>query len=149
MNRIWHLTLLAFVFVVGCSYTQTGTGQTTGNSQPAAVQQPQATTLMTSVTSLGTILVDSQGMTLYTFRNDKPGVSNCEGACATLWPPLTVTGTPTASQGINGTLGTITRSDGSSQVTYNGLPLYTYSPDTSPGDTLGQGYKNLWYVVTV
>lgn len=99
--------------------------------------------------SLGNILVNDQGMTLYTFKKDTAGVSNCNGGCATLWPPLTVANgaTPTAAPGITGKLGVITRSDGSQQVTYNGMPLYTYAGDKKAGDTTGQGFGNLWYVV--
>lgn len=99
--------------------------------------------------SLGKILVDSQGMTLYTFKNDASGKSNCTGGCASLWPPLTVPNgaSPTAATGITGKLGVITRADGSQQVTYNGAPLYIYSKDTKPGDTNGQGFAQLWYVV--
>lgn len=99
---------------------------------------------------LGNILVDTHGMTLYTFKNDKPGESNCTGACATLWPPLTVPqGTvPTASKGDNGMLGVLERAGGTYQVTYNDMPLYLFAQDTKVGDTNGQGYKNLWSVVT-
>jgi D-xylose transport system substrate-binding protein len=101
--------------------------------------------------TLGEILVNDQGMTLYTFKNDTPGVSNCTDACAQLWPPLTVPAgeQPTLASGVPGSLGTITRSDGSTQVTYNDMPLYTFAQDTQPGDTQGQGFRNLWYVVSV
>lgn len=99
--------------------------------------------------NLGKILVNAQGMTLYTLKKDTPGVSNCNGACASLWPPLTVANgvTPTAAPGVTGKLGVITRSDGSQQVTYNGMPLYTFTGDKRAGDTTGQGYLKVWYVV--
>jgi predicted lipoprotein with Yx(FWY)xxD motif len=99
---------------------------------------------------LGNILVETHGMTLYTFKNDKPGESNCADACAALWPPLTVPqGTvPTASKDANGMLGVLERADGTYQVTYNDMPLYLFAQDTKAGDTNGQGYKNLWSVVT-
>ena len=97
-----------------------------------------------SVKSIGgsNILVDgASGMTLYIFANDtaNSGKSACSGGCATTWPPLTVSSgtTPTAGSGAGGKLGTITRDDGTIQVTYNGLPLHHYSGDSAPGDTNG------------
>lgn len=112
----------------------------------------QTTTLQVANNSkLGKILVNSAGYTLYVYKNDSPGQSNCTGSCATLWPPLTISNNahPTAATGIKGLLGVIKRADGSYQVTYNGAPLYTFSGDTKPGDTNGQGFKNLWYTVPV
>ncbi len=116
------------------------------------VGPPQtATVLIGQISTLGDVLVDANGMTLYTWRNDAPGVSNCTGNCATNWPPLTVpSGTqPTAGSGVPGTLGTIQRSDGTTQVTWNNQPLYRYSQDVNPGDANGQGFANVWYVVQV
>ena len=101
-----------------------------------------------TVGSIGTKLVaGSNGMTVYTFTKDvkDSGKSNCSGGCATTWPALTVTGTPTAGTGVTGTLATITRDDGSVQVTYNGLPLYFFSGDTAPGD--GKGVYTNWEAV--
>ena len=96
------------------------------------------------------VLVDSQGMTLYWFAIDTPTKSNCSGQCATYWP--VVTGPLTAGSGVTGTLGTITRSDGTKQATYLGHPLYTYVGDKSPGQATGNG-KNLsgglWWEMTV
>jgi predicted lipoprotein with Yx(FWY)xxD motif len=89
---------------------------------------------------MGTILVAaSNNHTVYTFDSDSPGVSKCNGACATTWPPLTVTSgtTPTGGPGVTGQLGTITRSDGSLQVTYKGMPLYFFHSDSKAGDTKG------------
>ncbi len=128
----------------------TGTPGAGGTSSgPSA---PSATTVKVAQSaSLGNILVDANGMTLYTFKNDQPGVSNCTGNCATTWPPLTVpSGTqPTAPSGVPGRLATIQRSDGGTQVTYDGMPLYRYAPDTKPGDTIGQGVGNVWFVVVI
>ena len=89
---------------------------------------------------MGTILVAaSNHHTVYTFDSDTPGVSKCNGGCASTWPPLTVAGaaTPTGGAGVTGQLGTITRSDGSMQVTYKGLPLYFFHSDANAGDTKG------------
>ena len=80
-------------------------------------------------------------MTVYTFTKDvkDSGKSNCNGDCAVTWPPLAApaSGTPTAGAGVTGKLGTITRDDGSVQVTYNGLPLYFFKNDHAPGDANG------------
>ena len=99
--------------------------------------------------TLGAILVDSKGMTLYIFKKDSPGKSVCEGGCAKIWPPLTVPQgtTPTAAAGVSGKLGVIQRTDGTYQVTYNDMPLYLYGGDTAPGQANGQGLQNVWYVV--
>ena len=89
---------------------------------------------------MGTVLVAaSNSHTVYTFGSDTPGVSNCNGGCATTWPPLTIASgtTPTGGPGVTGQLGTITRADGSLQVTYKGLPLYFFHSDTKAGDTKG------------
>jgi predicted lipoprotein with Yx(FWY)xxD motif len=97
-------------------------------------------------TSLGNYLVDDKGMTLYTFKNDTAGVSNCNGGCATAWPPLTATAAPTAGTGVTGAFALIKRSDGTMQVTYNNMPLYYFSGDKAAGDTNGQGVGGVWAV---
>ena len=96
--------------------------------------------LAQSVGTMGTILVAaSNSHTVYTFNSDTPGVSKCSGGCATTWPPLTVASgtTPTGGPGVTGQLATITRSDGSVQVTYKGMPLYFFHSDSKAGDTMG------------
>jgi len=102
------------------------------------------------VGSIGTVLVASaNGMTVYTFTKDvkDSGKSNCSGGCLSTWPALTVAAgaTPTAGTGVTGKLGTITRDDGTLQVTYNGLPLYFFKNDKAPGDANGV-YEN-WEAV--
>jgi predicted lipoprotein with Yx(FWY)xxD motif len=97
------------------------------------------------------VLVDSEGLTLYYFQKDKKGsgVSKCEGACAEGWPPLTTEGEPEATSGINASmLGTIKRSDGTTQVTYAGWPLYTFVEDSKPGEDNGTdstAFGASWY----
>jgi predicted lipoprotein with Yx(FWY)xxD motif len=96
--------------------------------------------LAQSVGAMGTILVAaSNSHTVYTFNSDSPGASRCNGGCATTWPPLSIASgqTPTGGPGVTGQLGTITRADGSLQVTYKGLPLYFFHSDTKAGDTMG------------
>ncbi len=106
-------------------------------------------TVGTATSSLGVILVEGQGHTLYALTMDSPGVSTCEGNCLQNWPPLMANGTPTVGDGVQAALlGTITRSDGGTQVTYNGKPLYTYAGDLAAGDLTGQGKGGVWFAVT-
>ena len=101
---------------------------------------------------LGTFLEDGHGRTLYLFQKDKTARSRCSGACATDWPPLLTSGKATGSGSARkALLGTSKRSDGTTQVTYKGHPLYTYAGDAKAGDTNGQGvsaYGARWYAVT-
>ncbi len=109
--------------------------------------------LGTRHTSLGTILVTGKGYTLYAFSKDTPTKSNCpDGPCTSVWPPLRTSGAPKLGSGVNAAkIREIRRAGGREQVTYAGWPLYTYSPDTSPGQTLGQGlnaFGGYWYTIT-
>jgi predicted lipoprotein with Yx(FWY)xxD motif len=103
-------------------------------------------------TSLGSTLVNSTGRTLYLFKADVGTKSACTGACATAWPPLLATGKPLAGTGLTASkLGTITRSGGSQQVTYNGHPVYEFIKDQKPGQTTGQGvtaFGAAWFALS-
>jgi predicted lipoprotein with Yx(FWY)xxD motif len=89
---------------------------------------------------LGTIIVDSEGLTVYTFDKDRGTTSSCYGACAEAWPPVITEGSPTAGEGaMSSQLGTTTRKDGTVQVTYAGHPLYTFVEDHKPGEANGNG----------
>lgn len=103
--------------------------------------------------ALGTYLSAYNGMTLYTYSPDMAVMGNadastCTGACAANWPPYTVPAVSDihVSAATTGTVGTTMRADGTLQVTYNGMPLYFYSKDTTPGQTEGQGVGGVWYV---
>jgi len=126
--------------------TTTASSTTTTASTPAVVG-------VATVASHGTVLVTAKGDTLYTYTPDGTGPSTCSGACATAWPPLTVpagTTTPTAGSGVPAAdLGTVARSDGSLQVTFQKKPLYTFAGDTAPGKAAGQGVGGVWFVVPV
>lgn len=104
-------------------------------------------TVKTANSSLGEILVDNGGYTLYTFTPDTEGVSTCYGTCEENWPPLLVMDAISIPNGLPGEMGAAARIDNSTQVTYNGKPLYTYAGDDAPGDTNGQGLSGKWYVV--
>jgi predicted lipoprotein with Yx(FWY)xxD motif len=104
-----------------------------------------------TVTIAGTaVLANARGFTLYSFAPDTPATSRCYGSCAAYWPPAT--GTATASPGLPGRISTITRTDGTRQLTYNGHPLYTYIADTAPGQANGNNLNlngGLWRDVPV
>ncbi|ADD40360.1 hypothetical protein [Stackebrandtia nassauensis] len=107
-----------------------------------------ATEVKVGETSLGDVLLDSEGKTLYMFKKDKDGKSACYDKCEKMWPPLTVDGDAKAGDGADADLlGTSEREDGSQQVTYNGMPLYYFAKDKAEGDVNGQGVKDVWYVV--
>jgi len=119
--------------------TTTTAPATTTTAAPAA-----AATVQTASTTLGTVIVDTGGKTLYAFANDQGTTSACTGGCATLWPPLMATGTPTGGSGIDAAK---LSAAPSGQVVYNGHLLYTYAPDTAAGETKGQGVGGVWHVV--
>jgi predicted lipoprotein with Yx(FWY)xxD motif len=107
---------------------------------PPKTASGQAATVGLAKTRLGEILVNSHGLTLYLFKADQGTKSACTGACAEAWPPLLVTGAPTLGSGVNASLvGTTTRPEGTTQVTYHGHPLYLFAQDHKAGETNGQG----------
>jgi predicted lipoprotein with Yx(FWY)xxD motif len=117
---------------------------------PLAAQPTGPATVNVGQTATqGSFLVDSKGMTLYLYTVDKPNTSNCYGPCAVAWPPLLTNGAPIAGPGATALLlGTTTRTDGTTQVTYNGWPLYYFATDKVPGDTTGENVQNVWFVIT-
>lgn len=115
-----------------------------GGASPAAA----SVSVDLAKSSLGTILVDGSGRTLYVFTADSNGSSSCSGTCAENWPPLTSDAVPMVGTGLSAAdFATITRSDGSHQVTFHGMPLYYFAGDTAAGNTNGQGIGGKWYVV--
>src|SRR5262249_38739913 len=118
----------------------------------AYAAQSGGTKVSLASTSLGKILVDARGHSLYLFEKDKSGKSACSGMCATYWPPLITSGKPVAGTGVKASLlGTTKRSDGRMQVTYNHHPLYTFALDKAKGQTKGQNLDEFgaeWYVLS-
>jgi predicted lipoprotein with Yx(FWY)xxD motif len=108
-------------------------------------------TISAKKNALGTILVDGKGRTLYLWKADTSDKSSCAGACAQAWPPLIASGAPKAGAGVDQSmLGTTKRTDGSTEVTYGGHPLYHFAGDAAPGQTTGQGsnaFGAIWWVV--
>jgi predicted lipoprotein with Yx(FWY)xxD motif len=124
------------------------------SSSPAATGQASgaATVSLAAISGIpGKALAGSNGRTLYLFQADKNGTSACSGACAAAWPPDTVTGTPQAGSGVSqALLGTLTRADGTMQLTYDGHPLYYFTADTAAGTAHGQAVTAFgaeWYVI--
>ena len=158
MRKIWGVAGLAAIAltVSACGSSGSSSSGTAANTPAAGGNSSSAPAAASGSTvtekTIGSqqVLVDSNGMTLYWFVPDTSTKSNCSGQCATYWPP--VKGPLTAGSGVTGTLGTITRSDGTTQATYDGHPLYTYVGDKSPGQATGNG-KNLsggvWWEMTV
>ena len=128
------------------SSSSSAAGASAVASAPAS---SSGTALKTATIGGATVLTNAKGFTLYSFVPDTATKSNCNGACATYWPP--VKGPATAGPGVTGTLTTITRSDGSMQAAYDGHPLYTYVGDTAPGQAKGNGLNlsgGVWHEVT-
>lgn len=107
-----------------------------------AASAAQAGVMGPGQTALGPVLTDDKGMTLYTFDKDGMGSSSCMDACAQNWPPLMAAKGDKAM----GEYSIVTRPDGSMQWAYRGKPLYRWSKDMKPGDTLGEGFKDIWHV---
>lgn len=142
--------LLLALAVAACG-SGGGTTKASAAPPPPAAGGQRVTVGVTN-TSLGKILVDSQGRTLYLFEGDSGTTSNCSGACASAWPPLRANGQTTVGSGANAALlGSTPRSDGGTQVTYNGHPVYLFIKDQKPGDTNGEGvnaFGALWYAIS-
>jgi predicted lipoprotein with Yx(FWY)xxD motif len=139
----------AALAVAGCGG---GGGGATAASPAPKTSSGHSATVGVATTSLGKILVDSKGRTVYLFKKDRGTKSACFGACASAWPPVRASVKPTVGSGAKASLvGTTKRSDGASQVTYDGHPLYLFTGDQKAGQTSGQGVKAFgaaWFAVS-
>src|ERR1035438_6154433 len=161
MRKIWCAAGLAAAALAltacGSSGSSAASGSTPAAPASSAVQSSSASAaaaggaaLQTSSVGGTQVLTNAKGFVLYWFVPDTSTTSKCTGSCATYWPP--VAGPATAGSGITGTLSTITRSDGTKQVSYDGHPLYTYAGDGTAGQAKGNGMNasgGLWYEMTV
>jgi predicted lipoprotein with Yx(FWY)xxD motif len=150
-NRLRMLLALlavtaATAVLAACS--SSGTSSAGGSGSTSSPVVTTAGSLKTAMIGGVTVLTSAKGLTLYSFAPDTPAKSNCNGTCAQNWPP--VKGPATAS-GVTGTFGTIKRSDGSVQATFDGHPLYAFAGDTAPGQNKGNGLNaagGLWHEIT-
>lgn len=139
----------AALIAAGCGSSGSGGAATPAANNHSAAPAAAGNMLKSATISGATVLTDAKGFTLYWFAPDTSTKSMCNGSCATFWPP--VKGPVTLAAGVKGKVGTITRSDGSRQATYNGHPLYTYKGDTKPGQNTGNGVTlngGKWHEVT-
>ncbi|HEY9389582.1 MAG TPA: hypothetical protein VIR27_07395 [Mycobacteriales bacterium] len=140
-----RLAVGAAVLMAAAACGGSGSSSDSGSNQAGSGPANSTTTVSTkAVDGMGTVLVDSTGKALYTSDQESSGSVKCVNDCTDIWPPLTVSDgqTPTGASGVTGTLGTVKRPDGSTQVTLDGKPLYRFSIDRSPGDVKGQGAKD-------
>lgn len=138
------LAVVGTLAIVGCGGSNSnGSNSETAGGSSMPVSSPSSgggamVLTGTSIQGLGAVLVDSEGLTVYTFGKDKGNTSSCYGACAESWPPVTTSGAPTAGEGaMSSQLATTKRKDGTLQVTYAGHPLYTFVDDQNPGEANG------------
>jgi len=143
---------VAAIMAAGCGGSSATKSSSTPVGATAGTDAPVSATVGARTTTLGKILVDSQGRSLYLFEKDTSTASSCSGACVGVWPPLTVSGAPRGGAGVLASkLGVTKRGDGQTEVTYNGHPLYRYVADTAPGQTKGEGLNQFgagWDVVS-
>jgi predicted lipoprotein with Yx(FWY)xxD motif len=134
---------LGLLALAGCGSSTYDAGTASGGSSSSGA------VLSTSNSSLGEIAVAADGRTVYVFDKDTAGAgtSACTGGCAQTWPAVTADTAEPAVDGVSGKVGTITRDDGTMQVTLDGMPLYRYAKDSDPGEVTGQGVQGVWWVV--
>jgi predicted lipoprotein with Yx(FWY)xxD motif len=138
----------AAAVLAACSSSATSSSSGGGSSSSSSPAAATAGSLKTATIGGATVLTSANGFTLYSFAPDTATTSNCNGTCAQNWPPVTG---PTTASGVTGTFGTIKRSDGSVQATFDGHPLYTFVGDTAPGQNKGNGLNvagGLWHEIT-
>ena len=148
--RMSGLALAVGVLLAACGSSSSSTTSSSTAQPAASTSSASGDTVKTASSSRGTILVDANGMTLYHLGGEQGGKFICtSSACTAIWHPLTVTAGSTPS-GEVGSLGTVKRPEGVTQVTYNGTPLYTFAQDRAAGETNGQGIKDVgtWTVIT-
>lgn len=142
--------------LAACGPSYAGGGSASGGSSragganPAGGASSSGATLATAHTSLGTVVVDPQGRTVYAFDKDTPGAgsSACTGSCANLWHPVTATSAGASADGVTGAVATTSADGGVRQVTLDGHRLYTYAGDSGPGQVSGEGVGTLWWVLS-
>jgi predicted lipoprotein with Yx(FWY)xxD motif len=145
------LAVVGAVVIAGCGggSSSTSAGSTGSSSESVTTSSGGSSKIAgAEVAGLGTVLVDSSGMTVYMFTPDEGTKSVCYGGCEAAWPPVVASGKPTAGEGaMSAALGTTKRKDGTLQVTYEGHPLYTYADDKAPGEANGNEVEGTWFAL--
>jgi predicted lipoprotein with Yx(FWY)xxD motif len=151
------LAIVGALVIAGCggggsssssSSPESAGGENAGATTASEGGSGESTIAGAEVGGLGSVLVDSEGMTVYLYTPDKGTESTCYGECESFWPPVMAEGKPTAGEGATSSaLGTTKRKDGTMQVTYEGHPVYTFSGDSSPGEANGQEDDDVWFVI--
>jgi len=139
----------ALVLLAGCAVPGSGaSGEATASESADAMAD--TVTVASAETDAGPSLVGPDGLTLYIFTSDTDGTSTCYDDCAALWPPfeLDAGATLEAGDGVTGEIGTTERDDGTTQVTYEGMPLYFYASDAAPGEATGEGVSGVWFIAS-
>ena len=147
MRRVSMVVAVGALLFAACG----GGGQAASDGGGGGGSQSQSPTVEVASADVGDIVVDSEGMALYMFVPDQQedGKPTCYDDCAQTWPALEAEGEPVAGDGIDESLlGTVKRTDGATQVTYNDLPLYLYAGDEAPGDINGQGISDVWWLLS-
>lgn len=155
-SNIWFsigviiIVIMAGMYILGYNknINTTDLGTESESTLEVSENNTDLTLIMAEDPQLGSYFTAPNGMSLYTFKKDAPGKSNCVDTCATNWPPYVVSSVSDVSINpeIAGTIGTITRNDGSLQVTYNSMPLYFWSKDSNPGDVTGHNVGGVWFL---
>jgi predicted lipoprotein with Yx(FWY)xxD motif len=129
--------------------TSESSASSSSSESSASSSSAESAELATADSALGTIVVDSKGMTVYMFDKDTQGSgkSSCSGGCLEAWPPVIAEADSPAVDGVTGDVATITRDDGTVQVTLDGWPLYYWQGDKAAGDVAGQGVQDVWWVL--
>ena len=140
---------LALLALAGCGSSTYGGSSSSASSSSSSAAAASGAVLSTANSSLGRVVVDADGRTVYVFDKDTaaPGKSACTGACQAMWPPVQATSGELTVRDVTGQIGTITRADGTKQVTLGGMPLYSYSGDSHAGDVTGQAFGGVWWAV--
>ncbi|HXF30240.1 MAG TPA: hypothetical protein VN522_01880 [Solirubrobacterales bacterium] len=148
------LAVAAALVIAGCGGGSSSSTSEAGGSESAPATSSGGgsgggTISRAEIEGLGSVMVDSEGMTVYLYTPDEGGTeSTCYGECEAVWPPVVAEGKPTAGEGASSSeLGTTKRKDGTMQVTYGGHPVYTFTGDQAPGEANGQEFEGIWFAL--
>jgi len=148
VRRIFGLGVVAVLVLTACGKSSNGPASGGSPTQRSSAGTATLAVNTMKITGVGAVLVDSGGFTLYHLQGETTSTLKCTGSCLSTWPPLLDNSgaTPTRGAGVTGTLSTFSPPNGGTQVAYNGMPLYTFTGDSAPGQASGQGVENFFAV---